>query len=190
MTGKLGRGKLNWLHRIGNQKAQARERGEEISDEEARRREVAKLHRPMLKRLINPIQDGDFFDPRLYDGSEVVLSQGRVALPNCVPLEPQAVHAKRKYDKLTKQVARMIEQGTAQPEEIRLMCSEFFVFRHNGRDSLVQSGDPRYTYQIDKTGVRISYENSTVTFGDDRTIKVKSPGLFHYYLTLYERFVR
>jgi len=44
-------GKLNWLTRIRVQKMLANERGDEISDEEAKRRAVAKLHRPKLKRL-------------------------------------------------------------------------------------------------------------------------------------------
>src|ERR1700730_3457424 len=149
-----GRGKLNWLHRIKTEKVQAEERGEDISDEEAKRRAVAKLHRPKLKRLDNAIWPAPPDDPRRY-GTKVSSSQGSVALLNCWTMEPESVHAGRNYDKLTNQVGRMIERGKAQPEEICFMCSEFFVFRRNGEDFLVQCGDPRYSYRIDKTSLRV-----------------------------------
>ncbi len=187
MLGDQGRGKLNWLHRIETQKMTAKERGEEISDEEAKRRAVARLHRPKLKRLYNPDRVvGGLYDPRLYDGTEVVLSQGRIALPNCVPLEPKAVHAKRNYDKITTEAARMIEEGKVQPEEIRLMCSEFFVFGRNGEDFLVQFGGRRYPHRIDKAKLRVCYEGGTVTLDGNVPIRVKLVAIFDYYLTLYD----
>jgi hypothetical protein len=76
MAGGQGRGKLNWLTRIRFQKMLAKERGDEISDEEAKRRAVAKLHRPKLKRLYNEDRYvGGPYDPRLYEGAEVALSR-------------------------------------------------------------------------------------------------------------------
>jgi hypothetical protein len=139
MTGDQGRGKLNWLHRISSEKRRARERGEEISDEGARRREVAKLHRPRLKvPIYNPDRYGPLYNPRLYDGAEIVLNGERIALPNCMSLEPVAVHARRDYDKITTEVGRMIAEGNAQPEEIRFMCSAFFIMRRNGDDFLIR----------------------------------------------------
>jgi len=101
-------------------------------------------------------------------------------------MEPKSIHAGRNYKKLTKQVGRMIEQGKARPEEICFMYSEFFIFRRNGEDFLVQCGDPRYFYRIDKTSSRVCYEVGTATLGRDATINIKSPGVFHYYLILYE----
>jgi hypothetical protein len=187
MTGDQGRGKLNWLHRISSQKRRDRERGEEISDEEARRREVAKLHRPKLKRLYNPTRYGPFYDSRLYDGTEVVLSQGeRVMLPNCVPLEPKAVHAKRNYDKITTEVARMIEEGNAQPEEIRFMCSEFFVWVRNGEEFLIRFGERRIPSRINKKKLNVCYVDSTIALDGNTFIKLKSSvAVFDYYLGLY-----
>ena len=161
MAGDQGRGKLNWLTRIRFQKMLAKERGDEISDEEAKRRAVAKLHRPKLKRLYNenPYVGGPY-DPRLYEGAEVALSRGRIALPNCVPLEPEAVHARRNYEKITKEVARMIEEGRAQPEEIRFMCSEFFIWVHNGEDFLVRFGERTIPCRFNKDKLRVCYENT------------------------------
>jgi len=100
-------------------------------------------------------------------------------------MEPNSVHAGRNYKKLTKQVARMIEQGKAQPEEICFMCSEFFVFRRNGEDFLVQCGDPRYLYQIDRDSLRASYEHGAVTLKGYSPIRPKSVGVFAYYFSLY-----
>jgi hypothetical protein len=79
----------------------------------------------------------------------------------------------------------MIEQGKAQPEEICFMCSEFFIFRRNGKDSLVQTGDPRYVYQIDRESLRVSYEDGIVTLKGHPPIRPKSVGVFAYYFTLY-----
>jgi hypothetical protein len=179
-----GRGRRNWLRRSENEKTQAKQRGEDISDEEAKRRAVAKLHRPKLKRLDNAIRPAPPDDPRRY-GTKVSSSQGSVALLNCWAMEPESVHAGRNYKKLTKQVARMIEQGKAQPEEIRFMCSEFFVFRRNGKDCLVQSGDPRHLYQIHKDSLIASYEDGTVTLKGYSPIRPKSVGVFAYYFILY-----
>jgi hypothetical protein len=100
-------------------------------------------------------------------------------------MEPESVHAGRNYKKLTKQVARMIEQGKAPPEEICFMCSEFFIFRRNGKDCLVQCGDPRYVYQIDRESLRASYEDGTVTLKGYSPIRPKSVGVFAYYINLY-----
>jgi hypothetical protein len=187
MMGDQGRGKLNWLHRIRDQKKLAMERGEEISDEEARRREVAKLHRPRLKvPIYNPDRYGPLYNPRLYDGAEVMLSQGRVALPNCVPLEPKAVHAKRNYDKITTEVARMIEEGNAQPEEIRFMCSEFFVWVRNGEEFLIRFGERRIPSRINKKKLNVCYVDSTIALDGNTPIKLKSSvAVFDYYLGLY-----
>jgi hypothetical protein len=185
MPGAQGRGERNWLRRSENEKTQAKERGEDISDEEAKLRAVAKLHRPKLRPLDNSGRYADPYDPRRY-GTEIVLDDVSVALPKCWTMEPESVRAGRNYKKLTKQVARMIEQGKAQAGEICFMCSEFFVFRRNGEDFIVQCGDPRYFYRIDKTSLRVCYEVGTATLGRDATIKIKSPGVFHYYLTLYD----
>jgi hypothetical protein len=106
-------------------------------------------------------------------------------LPKCWTMEPESVHAGRNYKKLTKQVARMIEQGKAPPEEICFMCSEFFIFRRNGKDCLVQCGDPRYVYQIDRESLRASYEDGTVTLKGYSPIRPKSVGVFAYYFNLY-----
>ena len=184
MPGARGRGERNWLRRIEIQKMLAKQGDEQISDEEANRRAVAKLHRPKLKRLDNAIPPAPPDDPRRY-GTKVSLSQGSVALLNCWTMEPESVHAGRNYDKLTKQVGRMIEQGKAQPEEICFMCSEFFIFRRNGEDCLVQSGDPRYLYQIDRDSLRASYEDGTVTLKGYSPIRPKSVGVFAYYFSLY-----
>ncbi len=104
-------------------------------------------------------------------------------MPNCVPLEPKAVHVKRDYDKITKEVARMIEEGMAQPEEIRFICSEFFVFRRaffvfrrDGEDFLAQFGGVRIPCRIQKEEIKASYENGTVTLGD-AVLKVNSVGI-------------
>ena len=179
-----GRGKLNWLHRITTEKVHAKRRGEDISGEEAKRRAVARLHRPKLKRLDNAIWPAPPDDRRRY-GTKVSSSQGSVALLNCWTMEPKLVHAGRNYKKLTKQVAHMIEQGKAQPEEINFMCSEFFIFRRNGKDFLVQCGDPRYLYQIDRDSLRASYEDGTVTLKGRPPIRPKSVGVFAYYFSLY-----
>ena len=140
--------------------------------------------RPKLRSLDNSGRYADPNDPRRY-GTEIVLNQGSVALPRCWTMEPESVHARRNYQKLTKQVARMIEQGKAQPEEICFMCSEFFIFRRNRKDCLVQSGDPRYVYQIDKESLRASYEDGTVTLKGCSPIRPKSVGVFAYYFSLY-----
>src|SRR5271169_2466840 len=104
-----GRGRLNWLRRSKNEKTQAKQRGEDISDEEAKWRAVSKLHRPKLRPLDNSDRYVDPYDPRRR-GTEIVLNHGSVALPKCWTMEPNSVHAGRNYKKLTKQVARMIEQ--------------------------------------------------------------------------------
>jgi hypothetical protein len=68
--------KRNWQRRIETEKIQAGQRGEEISDEEGRKRAIAKLHRPKLKRLYLPNRYvGAAYDPCFYDGAEVELSQ-------------------------------------------------------------------------------------------------------------------
>lgn len=185
------RGKLNWQRRIRQQKKLAMERGEEISDGEARQREVAKLHRPKLRvPVYNPHRYGPLYNPRLYDGAEVVLDQQRIALPNCVTLEPVAVHASRDYGKITREVSRMIAEGNAQPEEIRFMCSEFFVLRRNGEDFLVRFGERRYPRRIQKGSLRVRYESGTITFNDGPPIRVKSVGVFEHYFDLYAALVR
>src|ERR1700741_5174646 len=183
MPGAQGRGERNWLRRIEIQKMLAKQGGEQISDKEAKLRAVAKLHRPKLK----PLDDSGYADPndlRRY-GTEIVSNQGSIALPKCWAMEPKSVHAGRNYQKLTNQVAGIIEQGKAQPEEICFMCSEFFIFRRNGKDRLVQSGDPRYVYQIDKESLRVSYEDGTVTLKGCSPIRPKSVGVFAYYFNLY-----
>jgi hypothetical protein len=186
-----GRGTLNWLRRINNQKTLARERGEEISDEEARRREVAKLHRPKLKvPIYNPNRYGPLYNPRLYDGAEVVQGRERVPLPNCVALEPTAVHSRRDYDKITTEVGRMIAEGNAQPEEIRFICSAFFILRRSGEDWLVRFGERRYPYKINEGRLRVNYTGGTVTLDESLTIKVKSVGIFDHYFGLYTMLVK
>jgi hypothetical protein len=180
-----GRGRLNWLRRSENEKTQAKERGEDISDEEAKRRAVAKLHRPKLRPLDNSGRYADPYDPRRC-GTEIVLDDVSVALPKCWTMEPESFRAGRNYKKLTKQVARMIEQGKAQAGEICFICSEFFIFRHNGKDYLVQSDDPRYVYQIDKESLRASYVDGTVTLKGYSPISPKSVGVFAYYFNLYD----
>ena len=171
-----------------------------ISEREAHLRAVARMHRPKLTIELYRDRDGralnrygPHINPRLFDGTEVKLSQESVALalPNCLPLEPKAVHARRDYDKITKEVARMIEEGGAQPEEIRFMCSEFFVFVRNGEDFLVRFGGRKIPYRIDKEKVRMCYEHHTVMFDDNSVIKkVRSVGVFDYYFTLYNYTMR
>jgi hypothetical protein len=185
MTGDQGRGKLNWLHRIETQKMLAKERGEDISDEEARLREVARLHRPKLRRLDKAIRRASPYDPRRY-GTKVSSSQGSVALLNCWTMEPGSVHAGRNYTKIATEVGRMIEEGKAQPEEIRFMCSEFFVWVRNGEDFLVRFGERRIPCRIDKDKLRVCYEDGTVTLDGYSPITVKSVAVFDYYLTLYD----
>ena len=104
------RGKRNWRHRIETQKKLAKERGEEISDEEAKLRAVARLHRPKLRPLDNSSRYADPYDHRRY-GTEVTFNNGSVALQNCWTMEPNAVHAKRRYFKITTEVTRMIAEG-------------------------------------------------------------------------------
>jgi hypothetical protein len=178
------RGRLNWLHRRENEKTQAKERGEDISDDEAKLRASSKLHRPKLRPLDNSRRYADPYDRRRY-GTEIVLTQASVELPNCWTMEPAAVHRGRNYKKLTKQVAHMIEQGKALDGEICFICSEFFIFRRNRKDYLVQSGDPRYVYQIDKQSLRASYVDGTVTLKGYSPIRPKSVGVFAYYFSLY-----
>jgi hypothetical protein len=108
MAERLGPGKRNWLRGIENEKIAAKQRGEKISDEEAKQREVVKLHRPHTRQ---------------YHRIEVEFGEAKIALPNCVALEPKAVHAKRRYGKITREAALMIEEGRVQPDEIRFMCS-------------------------------------------------------------------
>jgi hypothetical protein len=188
MTGTVGRGKAAWLGRIARQKQWARESGEEISDLEARLREVARMHRPTLTRLIVKDPWRTIFDRRLYDGIEIALTQGIVALPNCLPLEPKAVHARRRYDKIIKEAARMIEESTASPEQVRFMCSEFFVVRRNEEDLLVRFGGRRYPYKITEKKFAENYVDRTVTLDNHSTIRnVKSPRTFSFYLHLYWR---
>ena len=189
MQETLGRGKRNWLNRISYRKKRASEEGEEISDEEARKREVAKLHRPKLKVPIwnrDPYEPG--FNRSLFGGSEITLNEQRISLPFCVALEPLAVHSKRAYDKITTEVGRMIAEGLAQPREIRFMCSAFFVLRRNGEDFLVRFGERRYPCMIGSERLRVSYENGTVTLGGNR-LKVKSVGIFEHYFNLYTMLV-
>ena len=179
-------GKRNWYRRVETEKIQARQRGEEISDEEARKRAIAKLHRPILKRLYLPNRYvGGAYDPCFYDGVEVELSQGRVALPNCALAEPKAVHARRSDDKITREVARMIEEGGAQPEELRFICSDFFVYARNNEVFLVRFGGRRIPYRIEKTKLIVCYVDSTVTLHGYRPIRVESVGVFEYYFRLY-----
>ncbi len=179
-----GRGKLNWLHRIETQKMLAKERGEEISDEEAKMRAVAKLHRPELRPLDNSGRYADPNDPRRY-GTEVMLNHGSVALPNCWTMEPIAVHGKRNYDKIVTEASRMIAESKVQPEEIRFMCSEFFIWARNGEHLLVQFGERRIPYRIDKDKLRVCYKEGTVTSEGYPPISVKSVAVFDYYLSLY-----
>ena len=102
-----------------------------------------------------------------------------------MPLEPAAVHSRRNYEKVTKEVARIIEEGRAQPEEIRFMCSEFFIWVHNGEDFLVRFGERRSPYRINKDKLRVCYENGTVMIEGCSPIRIKSVATFDYYLTLY-----
>ena len=185
-----GRGKLNWQSRIRSQKKLAKERGEEISDEEARRREMAKLHRPKLKvPVYNPDRYGPLYNPRLYDGAEIFQNQERVTLPNCVNLEPAATHAIRDYKYITTEMSRMIAEGYAQPDEIRFVCSTFFVLRQDGEDLLVRFGKRRVPNRIGNGQLRVSYESGTITF-NGLTLKVKSVGLFEHYFNLYVTLVK
>lgn len=102
-----------------------------------------------------------------------------------MPLEPEAVHARRNYEKITKEVARMIEEGRAQPEEIRFMCSEFFIWVHNGEDFLVRFGERRISYRFNKDKLRVCYENDTVMIEGFSPIRIKSVATFDYYVTQY-----
>jgi hypothetical protein len=182
-------------HHEGSRAKQDDPRNSSISEREAHLRAVARMHRPKLTIELYRDRDGSplnrygpHINPRLYDGTEVKLSQESVtvALPNCVALEPKAVHARREYDRITKEVARMIEEGGAQPEEIRFMCSEFFVYVRYGEDFLVRFGERKIPYRIGKEKVRMCYEDRTVTFGDNSVIKkVRSVGVFDYYLALF-----
>jgi hypothetical protein len=105
-------------------------------------------------------------------------------------LEPVAVHARRDYDKITTEVGRMIAEGNAQPEEIRFMCSAFFIMRRNGDDFLIRFGERRYPYRIIKGLLRVSYESGAVILAGDRTIKVTSVGIFEHYFNIYSALVR
>jgi hypothetical protein len=187
-----------WLTRRRNEGRRAKMRDPQnssISEREARLRAVARMHPPKL--MIDLYQDrdgrpltpgyGPRINPRIYDRTEVMLSQGSVALPNCMTLEPKAVHPRRNYNRITREVARMIEEGGAQPEEIYFMCSEFFVFVRNWEDFLVRFGGRTIPHRIGKDKKpEVCYEDRTVTFGDDSVIKkVKSAGVFDFYLRLY-----
>jgi hypothetical protein len=155
----------------------SKERGEEITDEEAQRRAVAKLHRPKLRPLDNSGRYADPNDPRRY-GTEVTLNNGSVALQNCWTMEPNAVHAKRNYDKITTEATRVVAEGKVQPEEIRFMCSEFFIWVRNGEHFLVRFGERRIPYRIDKNKLRVCYKDGTVTPEGYPPISVKSVGVF------------
>jgi len=187
-----------WRTRHNNERSRTKQddpQNSSISEREAHLRAVARMHRPKLAIELYRDRDGrplnrygPHFNPRLYDGTEVKLSRGSVAfaLPNCVPLEPKAVHARRDFDRITKEVARMLEEGGAQPEQIRFMCSEFFIFVRHGEDFLVRFGGRKIPYRIDEHKVRMCYEDRTVTFGENSVIKkVRSVGVFDYYLNLY-----
>jgi hypothetical protein len=149
-----------WLTRRRNEGHRSRQGGPQnspISEREAHLRAVARMHRPKLMIELYRDRDGrplnrygPHINPRLFDGTEVMLSHGSVSLPNCMPLEPKAVHARRDYVRITNEVARMIEEGGAQPKEIRFMCSEFFVFVRNGEEFLVRFGGRKIPYRIDK----------------------------------------
>ena len=161
-----------------------------ISDREVHLRAVARMHPPRLTIDLYRDRDGRPLNPRyglhinpcIYDVTEIMLSQGSVALPNCVTLEPKAVHARRNYKRITDEVARMIEEGGAQPEEI------YFVFLRNWEDSLVRFGGRQIPHKIGKDKSKMSYEDRTVTFGDNSIIrKIRSVGVFDYYLRLYSR---
>jgi hypothetical protein len=184
MTGDQGRGTLNWLTRIRNRKMRAEEGGEVISDEEARLREVAKLHRPKLSPLDNGDRYADPYDPRRY-GTEIVLNDVSVALPNCWAMQPAAVHAKRKYSKITTEAFRMIEEGGVQREEVCFICSEFFIWVRNGEHFLVRFGERRVPYRIDKHKFKVCYEHGTVILEGYPPIRLKPIGAFAYYFTLY-----
>ena len=114
-----------------------------------------------------------------------MLNQGSVALQNWWTMQPKAVHARRNYDKITKEVARMIEDGRVQPDQIRFMCSEFFVCVRNGEELLVRFGERRHPYRIGRGEWRVSYADGTVIFEGYSRIKLKSVGVFVYYLSLY-----
>jgi hypothetical protein len=188
-----------WATRLRNEGSRAKTRDPQnssISEREARLRAAAPMHPPKL--MIDLYQDrdgrpltpgyGPHVNPRLYDGSDVMLSQGSVALPNCMPLEPKAVHARRNYNRIINEVARMIEEGRAQPEEIYFMCSEFFVFVRDSEDFLVRFGGRTIPHRIGKDKPEACYENRTVIFGDGSVIKkIKSVGVFDFYLKLYFR---
>ena len=65
------------------------------------------------------------------------------------------------------------------------MAANSSFFRRNGKDSLVQTGDPRYVYQIDRKNLRVSYEDDIVTLKGYSPIRPKSVEVFAYYFTLY-----
>jgi len=79
----------------------------------------------------------------------------------------------------------MIAEGKAQPEEIWFMCSEFFIWVRNGEHFLVRFGERRIPFRIDKPKLRLCYKDGTVTLEGYFPIRVKSVGVFDYYLTIY-----
>ncbi len=80
----------------------------------------------------------------------------------------------------------MIEEGNAQPEEIRFMCSEFFVWVRNGEEFLIRFGERRIPYRIHREKLNVCYVDGTITLDGNTLIKLKSSvAVFDYYLGLY-----
>jgi hypothetical protein len=84
---------------------------------------------------------------------------------------------------------RMIAEGNAQPDEIRFVCSAFFVLRRDSEDFLVRFGERRFPNRIGKGRLHVNYESGTIT-SNGLTLKVKSVGLFEHYFSLYATLVK
>ena len=65
------------------------------------------------------------------------------------------------------------------------MCSEFFIWVRDGEHFLVRFGERRIPHRIDKNKWRVCYKDGTVTPEGYPPFRVKSVGVFDYYLIIY-----
>ena len=98
--------------------------------------------------------------------------------PNCIALEPEGVHARRAYKKNLDTIKWMIDTTEIEADEVRFVCSMFFVIRPRESDYLCYG---QFRYWIDNT--IISHENNSVSFADGFSIEVAQIGIFDFYLT-------
>jgi hypothetical protein len=118
--------------------------------------------------------------------------------PNCVALEPAAIHARRAYEKQLDQISIMIGRvREIDATDVRFVCPFFFVVRSQGGFDYLCHEHVRYPLDslaedaIDQ-GVSIkraevSYKDQLVVFPEGSTIKTADIANFDFYLKSFYR---